>query len=240
MKPSARPKKRRRLDEKEDRDENAEREEHDESNRHRLRPRRGASVRVTTVEDDKHAATRTPRPAASEPSYIPTPSSKKEETTRPAPDIAPPNPVTENENEADARPGGYIDEEPLPAPSRSVSRPSPPLFGHDLDRLNYHFGLRDLGTSLQRAANAVFGGDRRSRYTRVSALLLSWEDEDPRLPVSVEIGELRGVFVDVYGFEVREWRIPDVDSHAECNMDVLGFLKEGGAGGLRIVYYAGQ
>jgi hypothetical protein len=84
----------------------------------------------------------------------------------------------------------------------------PPLSGYDLDRLNYHVDLEDFGKGLQNAANAVFSSDQRSRYTQVSALLLSWEDEDPQLPVSLEINALKDVLVNLYEFEVEEWKIP--------------------------------
>jgi hypothetical protein len=118
------------------------------------------------------------------------------------------------------------------------SYPPPP--GHELDRLNYHIDLQDFGRGLQDAANAVFTTDRRSRYTQVSALLLSWEDEDPQLPVSLEIRALKEVFVELYGFEVEEWLIPPVESHGELNMRVLNFLKGSNSKHLKIVYYAGH
>jgi hypothetical protein len=115
-----------------------------------------------------------------------------------------------------------------------------PLSGYELDRLNYHIDLQDFGRGLQDAANAVFATDRRSRYTQVSALLLSWEDEDPQLPVSLEIRALKEVFVELYGFEVEEWLIPPVESHGELNMRVLNFLKGSNSKHLKIVYYAGH
>jgi hypothetical protein len=116
----------------------------------------------------------------------------------------------------------------------------PPLSGYDLDRLNRHIDLQTFGKSVQNAANAVFSSDRRSRYTHVSALLLSWEDEDPQLPVSLEIRDLKDTFVDLYGFEVEEWRIPTLNSHMELNIRVLDFLKDSTSKHLKIVYYAGH
>ncbi|TVY45494.1 hypothetical protein LSUB1_G000873 [Lachnellula subtilissima] len=206
------PRKRRRLDKDEVEDEDKDPEEIDDRNRP------GALVRTAiVVEDDELAASvATQRTPDSEPSDM------FRETIGPAPGI---DPSTGHDSSAEKQ-------------CRSVSRP--PLSGYDLDRLNYHVGLRDFGTSLQKAANAVFASDRRSRYTRVSALLLSWEDEDPRLPVSLEIRDLKHVFITLYGFEVQEWQIPAVDSHVELNMRVLQFLKDGGSGHLKIVYYAGH
>ncbi|KAE9364287.1 hypothetical protein N431DRAFT_421152 [Stipitochalara longipes BDJ] len=117
-----------------------------------------------------------------------------------------------------------------------------PPSGYDIDQLNYHIGLQEFGRGLQLAANAVFSntGDRRSRYTKVSAILLSWEDEDPNLPVSLEIESLRDVFINLYGFEVEEWRIPDVKSHTALNLKILQFLDDSDAKHLKIVYYAGH
>jgi len=117
---------------------------------------------------------------------------------------------------------------------------APPPSGYDLDRLNYHIDLQEFGRGLQNAANAVFSNDRRSKYTQVSALLLSWEDEDPRLPVSLEVCALKDVFVNLYGFEVEEWQIPATNSHMELNLKVLEFLKDSSINHLKIVYYAGH
>jgi len=122
----------------------------------------------------------------------------------------------------------------------SSPKTAPPLSAYDLDRLNYHINLQEFGRGLQTAANAVFSSDRRSKYTRVSAILLSWEDEDPRLPVSLEISALRDVFVNLYGFDVEEWQIPAVDSHMELNLKILEFLKDSSTNHLKIVYYAGH
>lgn len=74
----------------------------------------------------------------------------------------------------------------------------------------------------------------------MSALLLSWEDEDPQLPVSLEIQELKDVLSNLYGFEVNEWHIPSENSHVELNMKILTFLKDSSSTHLKIVYYAGH
>jgi hypothetical protein len=109
----------------------------------------------------------------------------------------------------------------------STNQNSPPS-GYDLDRLNYHFQLQDFGVKLQKAANAVFPGGQNSRYTKVDVILLSWADEDPKLPVSLEIRELADTFTNVYGYYVEEWLIPAEDSH---NHDPTRLI---------IVYYAGH
>jgi hypothetical protein len=128
-----------------------------------------------------------------------------------------------------------VDEDSASSPAQC-----PPLSFYDLDRLNHHVGLEDFGKGLQNAANAVFSSDRRSRYTQVSALLLSWEDEDPQLPVSLEINALKDVLINLYEFEVEEWKIPAHDSHMELNLKILQFLKDSSTKHLKIVYYAGH
>ena len=116
----------------------------------------------------------------------------------------------------------------------------PPPSGYDLDRLSYHIDLQNFGKGLQDAANAVFSSECRSRYTQVSVILLSWEHEDPRLPVSLEISALKSVLVDLYGFDVEEYQIPAINSHLELNSRILNFLKDSDTKHLKIVYYAGH
>ena len=116
----------------------------------------------------------------------------------------------------------------------------PPPSGYDLDRLNYHISLQDFGSGLQKAANAVFSSDRNSRYTNVDVILLSWEDEDPNLPVSIEIKDLAKTFTEIYGFDVEEWLIPARNSHNRLQTKVLHFLGSGDPKHLKIVYYAGH
>lgn len=128
-----------------------------------------------------------------------------------------------------------VDEDSLSSPAQC-----PPLSGYDLDRLNYHVDLENFGKGLQNAAHAVFSSERRSRYTQVSALLLSWEDEDPQLPVSLEINTLKDVLVNLYGFEVEEWKIPARDSHIGLNRKILQFLEDSSTKHLKVVYYAGH
>jgi hypothetical protein len=115
-----------------------------------------------------------------------------------------------------------------------------PLSGHELDRLNYHVYLRDFGCQLQRAANAIFPGDQFSRYSKVHVILLSWEDEDPKLPVSLEIKSLAEVFSTLYGFEVEQWLIPSDNSHNKLQKKILHFLGDDDVSHLKVVYYAGH
>lgn len=119
-------------------------------------------------------------------------------------------------------------------------RKRPPLSGHDLDKLNCHIYLQDFGSQLQKAASAIFPGDQISRYTEVHVIILSWEDEDPKLPVSLEIKALADVFTEIYGFEVEQWLIPSENSHNKLQSKVLKFLGDDDVGHLKIVYYAGH
>jgi hypothetical protein len=121
-----------------------------------------------------------------------------------------------------------------------LARKWPPLSGHDLDKFNHHVCLQDFGSRLQRAANAIFPGDQISRYTEVHVILLSWEDEDPNLPVSLEIETLADVFSNLYGFEVEQWLIPSDNSHNKLNKKILNFLGDDDASHLKIVFYAGH
>lgn len=112
----------------------------------------------------------------------------------------------------------------------------------DLDRWTYHAQLKRFGQSLQVAANAVFPNENTSRYTRVSVLMLSWADEDPRLPVSLEVEKLATIFRVFYHYEVEEWVIPDEDCHFELAAKVMKFVKPevDSKAHLKIVYYAGH
>jgi hypothetical protein len=128
-----------------------------------------------------------------------------------------------------------VNEDSLTSPAQCL-----PPSRYDTDRQNYHVHLEDLGKELQKAANALFSSDRRSKNTKVSTLLLSWEDEDPQLPVCWEINTLKDVLVNLYGFEIEEWKIPAHDSHIRLNRKILQFLEDSSTKHLKDVYYAGH
>ncbi|PMD44771.1 hypothetical protein L207DRAFT_286342 [Hyaloscypha variabilis F] len=121
-------------------------------------------------------------------------------------------------------------------------RKRPPPTGHELDRINDHITLEHFGTRLQKAVNTIFPGDGKkgSRYTRVDVLLLSWEDEDPKLPVSLEVDELASTFAGLYGYNVEKWSIPSDECHIRLQGKVLRFLGNNDSAHLKIVYYAGH
>jgi hypothetical protein len=116
----------------------------------------------------------------------------------------------------------------------------PPLPLYELDRIQKDIDLQSFGEGLQKAAEAIFPNDNRSRYTEVHVLLLSWEDEDPNLPVSIDISRLSDLFQTVYGFETSAWQIPAVQSHRETNRKIDQFLGDDDPKHLKVVYYAGH
>ena len=131
------------------------------------------------------------------------------------------------------------EEEPH-ADSPSSTPPPPP--SHELDFQQRHVSLKQFGEGLQLAATTLFPNDSTSRYTKTSVLILSWEDEDPELPVSIEIPRLSDVFEHVYKFAVESWKIPTKHSHFELNQKIGEFVKpeDDDRQHLKIVYYAGH
>jgi hypothetical protein len=101
--------------------------------------------------------------------------------------------------------------------SISVStRPSTPLLppsAEELDRTHRRAALRHFGDGLHAEAKTIFPEETTSSYRRVSVLILSWEDEDPKLPVSLEIFSLIEVLKNVYHYDVDTWPIPGQNSH---------------------------
>ncbi|KAH7327414.1 hypothetical protein BKA65DRAFT_554973 [Rhexocercosporidium sp. MPI-PUGE-AT-0058] len=126
--------------------------------------------------------------------------------------------------------------------SISSTSTSPPPTPHDIDRWNRHITLQEFGASLNGAARALFPNERTSRYTCVTVLMISWQDEDPRLPVSLEIAELIRVFTDIYHYDVEEFKIPALNPHYALNRKIMGFVEPApnDKEHLKIVYYAGH
>jgi len=116
----------------------------------------------------------------------------------------------------------------------------PPPTAEEIDRLNYHNGLQKFGEALEEAAKAVLPNNAKSRYRNVHVLFLSWEDEDPQLPVSLEIAKLHDVFVNIYHFQSEIWHISSQNSHNKVSKKILEFVGEDHKDDLKIVYYAGH
>ncbi|TGO66149.1 hypothetical protein BOTNAR_0067g00270 [Botryotinia narcissicola] len=115
----------------------------------------------------------------------------------------------------------------------------PSMEPHDLSQLQYYITLQDFGERVQKAAYAAYPNDQKIKYAQVYALLVLWEDEDPQLPVSIEVHELGIVLASIYKYEVQIYRIPCGGSHKKLNQKILDFVKLGGDSkeDLKIVYY---
>ncbi|KAH9210196.1 hypothetical protein DL95DRAFT_475264 [Leptodontidium sp. 2 PMI_412] len=100
-----------------------------------------------------------------------------------------------------------------------------PPRAEEIDRTLRHLGLKNFATAIEKAAAAVFPNDKKSRYSQVFVLLISWETRDPNLPVEQEISALRQVLEDCYHYDIEEFQIPDIDSHAEVSEKVNSFVK---------------
>ncbi|KAL2071832.1 hypothetical protein VTL71DRAFT_13067 [Oculimacula yallundae] len=124
----------------------------------------------------------------------------------------------------------------------SSANSSPPPTFSDLDRWRCHIDFQKFSKDLQAAANAVFPNDTKSRYSRVSVLMLSWENEDPNLPVSQEIDKLHDIFQNLYRYETERWTIPDENCHYRLTEKIMDYVKpaEDSKTHLKIVYYAGH
>ncbi|KAH7355341.1 hypothetical protein BKA65DRAFT_373259, partial [Rhexocercosporidium sp. MPI-PUGE-AT-0058] len=100
----------------------------------------------------------------------------------------------------------------------------------------------DIGVQVQNEANRSFPNDGASRYTRVFVLLIRWAEEDPKLPVSIELNDLSRLFSGDFGFQTETWQIPSDNSHNELSRKVLDFISVGNDDkrNLKIVYYGGH
>lgn len=119
---------------------------------------------------------------------------------------------------------------------------APPPTPEELDRQLRTTKLQSFGKELQEIANASLSTTEASRYRNVYVLILKWEDEDPQLPVSLEISKLKDAFVDVYHFNTEVWDIPDEDCHDSVNQKILDFKRLGSDSkdDLKILYYGGH
>ncbi|KUJ23891.1 uncharacterized protein LY89DRAFT_776104 [Mollisia scopiformis] len=111
---------------------------------------------------------------------------------------------------------------------------------HDISCTEFHIpNIHTLGADLDAAVQAVWPTRHQSRYTRVCALLVSWEDDD--LGVWREVGPLRSLLKDKYNFDVEEYRIPSVKTPDKAlKSRVIDFLDADEDDTLFIFYYAGH
>lgn len=80
----------------------------------------------------------------------------------------------------------------------------------------------------------------KRRNPTVSALLLSWEENDLKA-VPGETEELADVLSQGYGASITHWKIPSEEPFLKLNSAVSNFLvRDNEAGNLIIVYYGGH
>ena len=100
----------------------------------------------------------------------------------------------------------------------------------------------EFAVELQGAAKSLYLNGNRSRYSNVYVLILRWESEDPKLPVSCEIEELYKVLDETYHYDIEVFQIPDNRSHAKVSQKINTFIELNNDSNLdlKIVYYAGH
>jgi hypothetical protein len=153
------------------------------------------------------------------------------------PEVTPPTTIASNADAETEKELLYQEKETLY--QKAIA---PPPKADEIDRWQHHIAFEQFGQDLNLAASALFPKTTKSRYRNVFVLMLKWKDEDPNLPVSLEIQRLYDVFKGVYHFETEVWDIPDEDCHVEVNQKILDFSRMGGNSkdDLKIVYYAGH
>jgi 3-methyladenine DNA glycosylase AlkC len=126
--------------------------------------------------------------------------------------------------------------------SQSSNTSSIPPRAEVIDRWQRHTNLQQFGRALQDAAKSIYPNRNRSRYKNVYVLILKWETEDPKLPVSYEIEELRQVLDEIYHYHIDIFEIPDKRSHAKVSEKINSFVEinDDSKDDLKIVYYAGH
>lgn len=124
----------------------------------------------------------------------------------------------------------------------SLSGAKRPPTAEEIDQDHRHKRLKEIQHQLQEDADAAFPNDGNTRYTGVYVLLLCWADEDPKLPVSLELNDLSRVFSDDYGFRTETWQIPAENCHNEVSKKVMEFVETNNDSrhDLKIIYYGGH
>lgn len=111
---------------------------------------------------------------------------------------------------------------------------------HDISRTSYHIhDLESFGDVVTKAAVAAFPNNKRSRYRKVYALLLSWEADE--LGVISEVQELDHVFSQIYRYQAEQWQIPSTNSHNMLAFRLMEFLRSYASNEhLLLIYYGGH
>jgi hypothetical protein len=104
----------------------------------------------------------------------------------------------------------------------------PPPTAAEIDR-RLQLGLfEEIRQKLQSDVDGFFPNGEKTRYSNVYVLLICWANEEPKLPVSLELDELCDVFSSYYGFQTEKWKIPPDDCHNQLNRKMLEFIALGG------------
>ncbi|KAG4437476.1 hypothetical protein IFR05_007031 [Cadophora sp. M221] len=123
-----------------------------------------------------------------------------------------------------------------------ISKSFPPPTAAEID-LRHEIALhRDTARKIQVDIEESFPNDGKTRYSSVYVLLLCWADEEPKLPVSLELDRLQDVFLGRYGFSTEKWEIPHESSHNKLAAKIMDFIELGGDSrrDLKIIYYGGH
>lgn len=90
---------------------------------------------------------------------------------------------------------------------------------------------------LQDAAMLIYRQTQKSSYTKVSVLLLTWEDDNP---AEQDVAALETVLRERYNYRTDRWSIPTFSNPSiKLGVRVASFLEHVGPDHLLIVYYAG-
>ena len=107
--------------------------------------------------------------------------------------------------------------------------PPPPPERHEFESFARH---------LQDAAMLIYRQTQKSPYTKVSALLLTWEDDNA---AEHEAVALDSILRDRSNYRTECWSIPSVPNPSvKLGIRVASFLENALPAHLLIVYYAGH
>lgn len=102
----------------------------------------------------------------------------------------------------------------------------------------------DFSRWLETLESAIRGAwlSRHNMYSRVSVLMLSWDDFDQSRPsLQMELGQLQNVFRELYKFEVKHCIIPLTDPANNIVQQLQQIEQDNRQpNSLTIVYYAGN
>ncbi|KAI0206880.1 hypothetical protein F4808DRAFT_10670 [Astrocystis sublimbata] len=144
--------------------------------------------------------------------------------------------------------------EPQTSPPRQSPAPAPPpaaSYAHD-STPSQHYQQQDteppppperqdfehFARHLQDAMMLLYSQSQRSPYSKVSALLLRWEDD---MTAELDLVALEQVLREHYGFRTDRWVIPATASPSiKMGVRLASFLESAGPEHLLVIHYAGH